>query len=134
MIASAKTEAEASEEVLQARMGPQMAPLVTQLQSQPGTVEEFDARLDQALFLGNNAHIRNLIASGNIEQRAMALTNPEEICNLLYVAVLTRHSTKEERAEWRPLIQKALASKQPREAMRDMIWALIASAEFRFAS
>ena len=111
-----------------------MAPLVTQLQSQPGTVEEFDARLDQALFLGNNAHIRNLIASGNIEQRAMALTNPEEICNLLYVAVLTRHSTKEERAEWRPLIQKALASKQPREAMRDMIWALIASAEFRFAS
>ena len=134
MIASAKTEAEASEEVLQARMGPQMAPLVTQLQSQPGTVEEFDARLDQALFLGNNAHIRNLIASGNIEQRAMALTNPEQICDLLYVAVLTRHSTNEERAEWRPLIQKALASKQPREAMRDMIWALIASAEFRFAS
>ncbi len=134
MIATAKTESEASEDAFQLRMVPQMAPLIHELKSQPGAVEEFDARLDQALFLGNNGHIRNLIASGNLEQRAMALTDPEVICNLLYRSVLTRNATREEQDDWRPLIQKALASKQPREAMREMIWALIASAEFRFAS
>lgn len=134
MIATAKTESEASEDALQLRMGPQMAPLVNVLKAQPGIVEEFDARLDQALFLGNNGHIRNLIASGTLEQRASASTDPKVICNLLYGALLTRHATKQEQEEWGPQIQKALASKQPRESLREMIWALIASAEFRFAS
>lgn len=134
MRATAKKPEDASEDTLQGKMAPNMAPVVGLLKSQPGLAEDFDARLDQALFLGNNGHIRNLIASGSLEPKVATMTDEDLAIDEIHMTVLTRHPTPEELADWRPLLKEAKASKQPREALRELIWSLIASAEFRFAS
>ncbi len=132
----AKSVEEGAEETLQGRMAPLMAPIVRSLKGQPGLAEEFDPRVDQVLFLGNNAHLLNLMGDrpDSLMRRLSGLTDPDAITEEIHLSVLTRHATAEELSDWRAAVNTAKSSSQPQAGFKQLIWALIASAEFRFSS
>jgi hypothetical protein len=95
--------------------------------AQPGQPEEFSASLDQTLFLKHAAAVRGLIAP-----RAAALAKPADpaaVADELFVAVLSRPPTPDEVTD----VADALKGATDRPAaVADLVWALIASSEFRF--
>ena len=98
----------------------------------PGKPQEFDARLDQALFLANGPAVRGWLTprAGNLIDRLAKLTNTDALAEDLYLSVFTRLPSAEERKE-----TAAFLASRPKDrlaALQDMAWALLASAEFRF--
>jgi hypothetical protein len=87
------------------------------------------ATLDQALFLKHGGTVRGLIAprAGNLTHRLGALTDPRAVADELFLGVLSRLPTDEERAD----VAAALRGDKS-AALAEVVWALIASAEFRF--
>lgn len=124
------------ETVLRDRMKAAMGPLVSMLKGQPGVAEEFDPRVDQALFFQNNAHILNLMGQrpGSLMSRLLALKDADAVIEEIHLSVLTRHASAAEKADWAPEVKAAMASGQTQTMYRQLIWALLASAEFRFVS
>jgi len=122
----------ATEAALQVRLAGNLAPFRSLFAARPGETEEgFVATLDQTLFLKHGAAIRNLIARrpGNLLDRALALTDPAAIADELFVGVLTRLPTSDEQQE----VASTIRSASDRQAMlAEVVWALIASSEFRF--
>lgn len=93
---------------------------------QPET--EFQASLDQALFIEHGGQIQSLLAKqpGHVLDRCEKLENPAEE---LYLSVLSRLPTVEEASE----VAKLCENKVERPAaLQDLLWAFLASAEFRF--
>jgi Protein of unknown function (DUF1549)/Protein of unknown function (DUF1553) len=121
-----------SDAALHARLAPQAAPIVRTFGTRPGEPEEkFAATLDQILFLKHGGTVRGLIAprAGNLLDRTMKLTEPDAIADELFLSVLTRHPTAEERRD----VADVLRSTPDRPtALAEVVWALVASAEFRF--
>jgi hypothetical protein len=139
MQASGLTDAErqalgkkATEAALYARLSKNVAPFVKTFASGAGKAEEFDARLEQALFLANGATVRGWLAPrpSNLIDRLGKLTNTDALAEELYLSVFTRLPSAEERKEVADFL--ASRSKDRTEALQDMAWALLASAEFRF--
>ena len=98
----------------------------------PGQPEEkFAATLDQTLFLKHGGTIRNLIAQrpGSLLDRAMKLTDPDAVADELFLSVLTRRPSPDERKD---VVEALKAVPDRRAALAEIIWALMASAEFRF--
>ena len=60
----------------------------------------------------------------------MPLTEPKAVAEEMYLSVLTRRPTDAEIAETTQQLT-ARAAERP-AALRDLIWALVTSAEFRF--
>ena len=117
---------------LHARLAPQAAPFANVFGTTPGQPEEkFAATLDQTLFLKHGGTIRNLIAQrpGSLLDRAMKLDNPDAVADELFVSVLTRLPAPDERTD---VVAALKASPDRRAALAEIVWALIASAEFRF--
>jgi hypothetical protein len=97
----------------------------------PGEPESFEASLDQTLFLKNGAAIRGMIAGqpGNLVGRLTKLANADAIADELFIGVLSRPPTDDERKD----VAAALAAVKDRQpALSELVWALLASAEFRF--
>jgi len=122
----------ATEAALYARLAGNAAPIVKAFAGPPGKPQEFDAQLDQALFLANGPTVRGWLSPrpGNLIDRLSRLTNTDALAEELYLSVFTRLPTAEERKE----VADFLAHR-PQEravALQDMAWALLASAEFRF--
>jgi Protein of unknown function (DUF1549)/Protein of unknown function (DUF1553) len=121
-----------AESALHARLAEVAGPIVRTFGGQPGEPDDkFVATLDQTLFLKHGGTVRNLIAqrSGNLLDRALKLTDVDAIADELFVSVLTRRPTTDERQD----IADALKSSTYRSAvLSEVIWALVASAEFRF--
>jgi len=89
---------------------------------------EFQASLDQALFLEHGGTLLEWIAlkPDYLLGRLSKLPDPAEE---LYVSVLSRLPTKEEATE----VAELCRSKEERPAaLQDLLWALVASTEFRF--
>jgi hypothetical protein len=122
----------ASEAALYSRLAPNVAPFVKTFGSPPGQAPEFDARLDQALFLANGPVVRGWLTPrpGNLIDRLGKLTNTDALVEELYLSVLTRWPSAEERKEAADFL--AARPKDRPTALQDMAWALLASAEFRF--
>lgn len=117
----------ATEEALYARLAPQMAPFVRTFASAPGTAQEFDARMDQALFLANGTTVRSWLsnrASGLVGR--LAKLSGDTLADELYLSVFTRLPDAEERREVADFLAKRPG------AVGDLAWALLASTEFRF--
>ncbi len=95
---------------------------------------DFEATVDQAMFLMNdNAVLGRLQPSGqNLLARLVGLDGQsDEIAAELYLAVLARRPTDEEVADVRDYLGDATG--EVRHArLRQLAWALLASAEFRF--
>jgi Protein of unknown function (DUF1549)/Protein of unknown function (DUF1553) len=117
---------------LHARLAPQAGPFVNVFGSQPGEVEDkFAASLDQTLFLKHGGTIRNLIAQrpGNLLDRALQLNDPNAVADELFVSTLTRQPLPDERKD---VVDALKAVPGRRAALAEIVWALVASAEFRF--
>ena len=119
---------------LVARLSAQVKPFVSTFGSQPGQPEgqSFEATLDQALFLRNGALIQGWLnpRKGNLLHRLLQMKQPGEIADELYLSVLTRLPTSEERAELATYLDEH--SGNCRQALQEAVWALLTSAEFRF--
>ena len=99
--------------------------------AQPGQPEDFAASLDQTLFLKFNPQVRTMLApqKGNLAERLTKLTEPGAFADELFVSVFSRPPTDDEKKD----VAAALAAAKDRNAVvGDLIWALLASAEFRF--
>lgn len=98
----------------------------------PGEAEvDFAPSMGHALFLMNDQGILNWLKprSGNLVERLSKLTEESLVADELYISVLTRPPTKEESTE----VARYLAQNRDRriEALGELVWALISSAEFR---
>jgi Protein of unknown function (DUF1553)/Protein of unknown function (DUF1549) len=120
------------EAALHARLSSVANPIVRTFGGQPSEPDDkFAATLDQTLFLKHGGTVRNLIAQrqGNLLDRMLKLTDVDAIADELFVSVLTRRPTADERQD----IAEALKIGPSRSvALSEIIWALVASAEFRF--
>ncbi len=93
---------------------------------------DFFATADQALFAANGGSIVSWVspAGDNVTQRIVAAETPDAAAQELYRTVLSRDADDTERAE----VAKYLAERPEDRAAaaKELVWALIASAEFRF--
>ncbi|MBL8850093.1 MAG: DUF1549 domain-containing protein [Planctomycetaceae bacterium] len=97
---------------------------------QPQT--DFFATADQALFVANGGSIMSWVApaGGNITERIANETDSRKAAEDLYLSVLTRLPTEAEIAD----VAACFAAKPAERpvAAQELVWGLIASAEFRF--
>ena len=94
--------------------------------------DDFFATVDQALYFANGGPIRSWLSpSGdNLTGRLLKLETDAELANELYLATLVRNPTNEEVKD----IANYLAARgdSKKEAVQELAWGLITSAEFRF--
>lgn len=124
--------AKATDETIHARLAGQVATFATVFGARPGHADQFEPRMDQALFLSNGSVVRGWLTprSGNLMDRLAKLTKNEEIAEELYLGILTRMPSREEKSEVARVLQTPGADRGA--ALQEMAWALLASAEFRF--
>jgi len=94
--------------------------------------EDFQATVNQALFVSNSTVIDELLKprEDNLSQRLLQVSNTEQWIDQLYLAILSRPATEEERQE---IIELRGDDGINSEAfVREVQWALLSSAEFRF--
>src|SRR5207248_8102795 len=77
-----------------------MTPFVRAFGGPPGTAEDFDASIEQALFLSNGPLVRSWLAprAGNLTARLSALSG-DALAEELYLSVLSRRPDAGERGE-----------------------------------
>lgn len=102
--------------------------------SQPaGNPDSFEPRLEQSLFLSNHGQAMALMSArpGNLASRLLATKDADSLAEELYLSMLCRHPDNQEKSD----IAQVLKSGENKAAViSDLIWALLASAEFRFVS
>lgn len=94
--------------------------------------QDFAATVNQALFFGNGGTVEAWLkpAGENLTARLTALSDPGELADELYLSVLTRRPTADERAA-----VAAYLKDRPKDrpaAVQELAWALMSSSEFRF--
>ena len=93
---------------------------------------DFFATVDQALFFANGGEVKGMLASGgDLTARLAKMADNKQLVEELYLSVLTRRPTDEEVAEVADYL-KQRAKEKRNEAIQDVTWALLTSAEFRF--
>ncbi len=93
---------------------------------------EFQASVAESLFMANHADVYALTApkSDNLAARLIALDEPGKIVDEAVLTILSRPAEPDERQR---LIEFVTAEPDRAAAVRDLIWALLTSGEFRFA-
>jgi len=122
--------AKATPEALLPKLEGQAAPFVNRLAAPAGNPDQFEARLDQALFLANHGHLQGLLnaRAGNLMDTVLKEKDAARAAETLYLTVFTRLPSAEEKAE----VARVLGAQDKQGALRDLVWALLGSAEFRF--
>jgi hypothetical protein len=114
------------------RLAPRVAAIRGIFTGRPGEPEDStESTLSQALFLKYGGAVRATIAArpGDLLDRLMKIGDADEAAEELFVSVLARLPTADERQD----VAAALTGAVDRPtALTEVIWALIASAEFRF--
>jgi len=98
----------------------------------PGEPEvEFNPAVGHSLFLMNEKLVLGWLSPkpGNLVDRAAQITMPKEVVDELFLSVLTRYPTEEEAGVFLGYLEQAPGDKT--EAISQLAWALLASAEFR---
>ncbi len=122
-----------NEPALYEKLAGNLAPFVAVFGGQAAQPEQdFQATLEQTLFLANGGVLRSWIAPrpGNLADRLGRINEPPAVAEAMFLSILTRRPTPEEAAELAALLQ-ARAADRP-AALQECIWGLIASDEFRF--
>ena len=119
------------EETLHKALKSEVDLVVTRFAGQGGQKTSFEATADQALFLINGANVEKWLKpqDGVLTDRLQKLDSSTELAEELYVAVLSRPPTDDEIANVTAYLNSV--SDRP-TAIREMTWALLSSAEFRF--
>ncbi|MEK6238716.1 MAG: DUF1553 domain-containing protein, partial [Planctomycetales bacterium] len=93
---------------------------------------EFFATVDQALFFSNGSQLSGWLAPNgdNLTGRLLKIEDPAALSEELYLSLFTRKPTSEEAAR----VASYLAARPQEKTLvvREMAWALLTSAEFRF--
>ncbi|MBY0528018.1 MAG: DUF1549 and DUF1553 domain-containing protein [Gemmataceae bacterium] len=123
-----------SEQAFQDRLAQQAAPVVRAFAGPPGQAETlgFQATTNQALLLANGEPLRTWLTDrpGSLLHRLGKLRKSDEVAEELYLSVLTRRPSAE---DCRTVANYLAARNDDRlGALRDLAWALMVSAEFRF--
>ncbi|MEO8497561.1 MAG: DUF1553 domain-containing protein, partial [Planctomycetota bacterium] len=94
---------------------------------------DFFATVDQALFFANGTTVQSWLNPGgnNLTARLIKLEEPSAIADEMYISLLTRRSTEEETADVAAYLVSRPEDKL--NAVKEMTWALLTSAEFRFS-
>ncbi len=125
----------ASETALHAKYAGQVTQFVNLFANQPGepATGDFEATLDQTLFLRNSDAIRGLLAPrpGDLADRLNGIKEPAPFAEELYLSVLTRQPSPEEAKDVAEYLARRSADRTA--AVQELIWALVMSAEFRFS-
>jgi hypothetical protein len=127
--------AKPNEPAIYAKLSGQVTPFVSLFGTQPGDAvfsQDFQATLDQTLFLANGGTVRGWLAArpGNLMDRLTAQKESAAVADELYLSVLTRLPTADERKEVTDYLARHAAQRPA--ALQDLAWALLTSAEFRF--
>lgn len=119
------------EDALHKALKPDLDLVVTRFAGQGGQKTSFEATADQALFVINGANVEKWLKpqEGALTDRLQKLDSAEVLAEELYIAILSRPPTENEAAT----VTNYLESVSDRvTAIREMTWALLSSAEFRF--
>lgn len=121
------------EEGVHDRLEGNVAPFVNQFAAAAGQPQDAtEPTVHQALFIANGQPIQSWVTpSGeNLSARLSALGDPSAVAEELYLSLYTRRPTLEERDE----VGRYLAErgKERGPALQELVWALLASTEFRF--
>ena len=86
--------------------------------------------LKGALFMRNSSTLRTLLQprEGNLADRLLKLKEPAQIADTVYLHILSRPPTAEERAEVVAWLARQKSARE--ETLANLAWALLASAEF----
>ncbi len=98
------------------------------------TEDDFFASADQALYTANAGNVFAWAGPGNnnVTQQAIALTDNAEIARVIYWSILARLPSPE---ETKLVNDQIVAAGDGRNAViQEMVWGLLASAEFRFVN
>ena len=91
---------------------------------------KIEPNLSQALHLLNGDTLHGKVAQGNIVgRRLQEKATPAQVIEELYIRCLTRKPTEAEKAELTVVLSE---SKDPKQALEDIFWALLNSREFVF--
>ncbi len=124
----------ATDAALTAKLAGNVAPFVRVFGGVRGQPERpgLQATSDQALFLANGAQLRGWLtpAVGNLTDRLVKLHDPAMVAEELYLSVLTRRPSADERQDVAAYLSGR--DKDRAVALQELAWALLASAEFRF--
>lgn len=121
------------EKALYDRLAAQLKPFTDAFGRPAGQAESgFEASLFQALFLANGAPLNGWLRPqpGNLSDRLAKMDDPAVVAEELCVSVLSRRPTAAETEAVAAFLRERSADRAL--ALREMAWALIASAEFRF--
>lgn len=119
------------EETLHKALKPELDLVVTRFAGQGGQKTSFEATADQALFVINGANVEKWLKpqAGALTDRLQKLDSSELLAEELYISTLSRPPNEDEAAA----VTNYLESVSDRAtAIREMTWALLSSAEFRF--
>lgn len=119
------------EQQLNEQMRGHVAPFVNLYGASAGQPQEdFFATPDQALFVANGGTLIGWISGGGLAQRLAPLADSKSFAEEMYLSVLTRRPTDAEINE----TAQYLASRpnERPQAIRELVWSLLTSAEFRF--
>ncbi|HZZ79644.1 MAG TPA: DUF1553 domain-containing protein, partial [Gemmataceae bacterium] len=127
--------AKPNEPAVYGKLSGQVAPFVALFGTQAGDAafsQDFQATLDQTLFLANGGTLRGWLTArpGNLMDRLAAQKDAGSVADELYLSVLTRLPTADERKEVADYLGRHAAQRPA--ALSDLAWALLTSAEFRF--
>ncbi|MSQ95590.1 MAG: DUF1553 domain-containing protein [Gemmataceae bacterium] len=127
--------AKPNDAAIYAKLAGQVPPFVALFGTQPGDAafsQDFEATLDQTLFLANGATLRDWLGTraGSLIDRANLQKDAGLATEEMYLSVLTRLPTAEERKEVVDYLKRREANRLT--ALQDLAWALLTSAEFRF--
>ncbi|MEO2015492.1 MAG: DUF1549 domain-containing protein [Fuerstiella sp.] len=130
VLAQRQTAAEAAAVVSLKKMVAGFVKLFAAQEGQPQ--DDFFATVDQALFFANGSQIRSWLspAGDNLTGRLVKLETPDQIADELYLSTLVRKPTADEIQD----VSAYLAARgdKKKEAVQELAWALVTSAEFRF--
>jgi hypothetical protein len=136
----AKKDAEANsaplEPLLESRLDEKLRghikPFVALFGQQPGQAPAFQSTVHQALFLSNGGLLAGWLnpGGGNLTERLAKIEDSQALADELYLTVLTRRPTPEEIAHASEYLREAGDERPAR--VREMVWSLVTSAEFRF--
>jgi hypothetical protein len=122
-----------TEAALHARLAPQAASVVNIFAGTAGQAEgqAFQATMNQALFVSNGSVLRAWLVprAGGVLDRASKLKD-EDGADELYLSILTRPATDDEKRVVTEFLKTRASDRAG--ALKELAWALLASAEFRF--
>jgi hypothetical protein len=121
------------EEAVSDRLSGHLPPFVAQFGGAAGQPQDGgEATVHQALFLSNGQPIQGWLqpTAGSLVERLSKLNDPAAVAEELYLSLLTRRPTSDEKDEVARHLDHRRGERVP--ALQDLAWSLLASTEFRF--